>query len=219
MSFHLAQTPTLEAVAIEDEKLLARDLQARVEEAATQAREAAEVVEAIAGYQAAEERFGKLRASERALNQQAKEARERMEQLATGLVDAMIESADSKADSKRLGEMVGIETRVRFAARAIEKLTEHLLPLAQIASLREESHALAAECRALEQAAQERAQKVLGQIRAAVSDEMVLPVDLSKGVSGALLARARALKARAVQVSENADRLEKMYQDRFGGRA
>jgi hypothetical protein len=43
---------------------------------------------------------------------------------------------------------------------------------------------------------------------------MVLPVDLSKGVAGALVARARDLKTRAVRVSENADQLERAYQDR-----
>src|SRR5690242_20910991 len=40
-----------------------------------------------------------------------------------------------------------------------------------------------------------------------VNEEMVLPVDMSKGVAGALLARAAGLKRLAVQVSENADRI------------
>ena len=57
-------------------------------------------------------------------------------------------------------------------------------------------------------------EKVLQQIRGAVSEEMVLPVDMSKGVAGALLARAAGLKRLAVQVSNNADRIERAYQDR-----
>ena len=52
---------------------------------------------------------------------------------------------------------------------------------------------------------------MLEQLRGAVSEEMVLPVDMSKGVAGALLARAAGLKRLAVQVSENADRIERGY--------
>ncbi|MEP6963580.1 MAG: hypothetical protein ABI995_15980, partial [Acidobacteriota bacterium] len=80
--------------------------------------------------------------------------------------------------------------------------------------LREESHALGAQARALEALAQERAEKVLGQIREAVSGEMILPVDLSKGVAGALLKQAKAWKERALKLSEEADGLERAYQDR-----
>jgi hypothetical protein len=58
-----------------------------------------------------------------------------------------------------------------------------------------------ARARALERIAQERAEKVLKQLRGAVSEEMVLPVDMSKGVAGALLSRAAGLKRLAVQVS------------------
>ena len=52
---------------------------------------------------------------------------------------------------------------------------------------------------------------MLGQLRDAVSEEIVLPVDLSKGVAGALLAHAGGLKKLAVQQAENADRIEKSY--------
>ncbi len=100
-----------------------------------------------------------------------------------------------------------------MATRALERLVEHLTPLAQIAKLRAEAHALVARGRALERIAHERAEKVLSQLREAVSEEMVLPVDMSKGVAGALLARAGAIKRRAVEVSANADRLEAWYMD------
>jgi hypothetical protein len=39
----------------------------------------------------------------------------------------------------------------------------------------------------------------------------VLPIDMSKGVAGALLAHAGGLKKLAVQQAENADRIEKAY--------
>jgi hypothetical protein len=68
--------------------------------------------------------------------------------------------------------------------------------------------------RAIERIAQERAEKLLSHLREAVSEEMVLPVDLSKGVSGALLAHAAELKRLALQQSENADRIEKSYTER-----
>ncbi len=95
--------------------------------------------------------------------------------------------------------------------RALERLVEHLIPLAQIAQLRADSHELLTRARAVENIAQERAERVLGQLREAVSEEIVLPVDMSKGVAGALLAHASALKKLAVQQSENADQIEKSY--------
>ncbi len=80
--------------------------------------------------------------------------------------------------------------------------------------MREESHSLVTRARALEGVAQERAEKVLGQIKAAVSDEMVLPVDMSKGVAGALLTRAKELKDLAVRLATEADELERKYDSR-----
>jgi hypothetical protein len=96
----------------------------------------------------------------------------------------------------------------------LERLVEHLTPLAQIAQLRAEAHALATRGRALERIAHERAEKVLSQIREAVSEEMVLPVDMSKGVAGALLSRAGQIKRRGIEISVNADRLEQWYMDK-----
>ena len=153
---------------------------------------------------------------ERALHQIAKEAREKLEQAGQSALDALVEMAASgaKPDWKMADEAATIEDQIRYAGRAIERLAEHTIPLAHISSLREEAHSLAAQSRAFEAIAQERAEKVLGQIRAAVSDEMVLPVDMSKGVAGALLTRAKELKGRAVQLSTEADGLERKYQDR-----
>lgn len=108
-----------------------------------------------------------------------------------------------------MSELAALEGRHRQASRAIERLVERLIPGAQLLRLRGESHAHAARARALEQVAQERAEKLLGQLRDAVSEEVVLPVDMSKGVSGALLAQAAELKHRALQFSENADAMEK----------
>ena len=128
-----------------------------------------------------------------------------------------MESAASgkKLEFKKLDEVAAGEAQIRTLGQAIERLAEHLIPRAQIASLREEAHALEAKARSLERIAQERAEKVLEQLRGAVSEEMVLPVDMSKGVAGALLARAAGLKRLAVQVSDNADRIERAYhQDR-----
>jgi len=104
-----------------------------------------------------------------------------------------------------------LESRLRYTGRALERLVEHLIPLAQIAYLREDSHELLTRARAIEKIAQERAERVLGQLRDAVNEEMVLPVDMSKGVAGALLAHAAGLKKLAVQQAENADRIERSY--------
>jgi hypothetical protein len=217
MSFHVADTPTLQAVATEDEHLLTQDLQARVEEAAGQAEAQPEVVEATEAHRVAQERLERLRIAERALNKFAKQSREHLNDLSQAALDALVESAAAgKLEFKKLSEQVTVENQIRAMTRAIEKLTEHRLPLALIAGLREEAHALQSRARAMERIAQERAEKVLGQLRDAVTEEVVLPVDMSKGVVGALLSRAAAYKRSAVQVSESADRIEREYQDRYG---
>lgn len=216
MSFHLTQTPTLEAVATDDELRLAQELQARVSEATFQADTQPDVAQAIETAHAAKEQFERLRSAERALHQLAKEARERFDAVGQNALDRLVEDAASgtKLDWRGAEQAAAIETQIRYAGRAIERLAEHLIPLAQITMLREEAHSLEARARALEGIAQERAEKLLGQIREAVSGEMVLPVDLSKGVSGALIAKAKEMRARAVQLARDAEEQELSYQNR-----
>ena len=216
MSFDIAKTPTLEAVATHDERALAEDLQKRTEEGILAAESQDEVVQASEAQQAAGDKLAGFRKAERSLAQFTKTSREQAAAAAQSALDAVIDSSISgdKLDFKRLGPLFVIENQTQFAMRAIERLVEHLIPLAQIASLREESHALMARARAVERIAQERAEKILGQMRDAVTEEMVLPIDLSKGVSGSLLAHAGALRRRAIQISMNADELERLYSER-----
>jgi len=211
MSFDIARTPTLHAVATGDEQELIDDLQERAEAAIRQAREAPAVVEAAEAQRQAEEHLASLQKAERALNQFVKIAGEKLTAMREAALDAVIQSAAvaDKLDFKGLGELAALESRSRQATRAIERLVERLLPLALWTRLRQESHAVNVLARAIEVLAQERAERVLDQLREAVGEEMILPVDLSKGVSGALLARAEELKQRAVQLSTNADSIEK----------
>src|SRR6185503_17252734 len=102
MSYHLSQTPTLEAVASGDEKLLALDLQARVDEAVKQAEGSPAVVQAAEAQAAAAERLTRLRAAERELNRQSREARDRSAKLVQALLDTLVENAGS-------GEGAGVE--------------------------------------------------------------------------------------------------------------
>ena len=78
MSFYLAETPTLEAVAMEDEQALAQDMQIRVAEAVQQAESQTLVCEAAAAQQQAQDRLDRLRSAERALIAHAKASRERI---------------------------------------------------------------------------------------------------------------------------------------------
>jgi hypothetical protein len=211
MSFDIAQTPTLQAVATLDHDLLVEDLQQRVQAAIEQAEESPEVKTASASQHAAESHLAQLRRAERALNQFTKDTGQKLAELREAALDGMIFAAGNgeKLDFKPLNELAALEGRNRQATRAIEKLVERLIPGAQLMHLREESHGLLVRARTFEQIAQERAEKLLEQLRDAVNEEVVLPVDLSKGVSGALVAQAAELKGRALQISENADALEK----------
>ena len=216
MNFDIARTPTLEAVATQDERALAEDLQKRVEEAIASAESQDEVVKANEAHAAAENRLARLRKAERSFCAFAKESREHAAGAAEAVLDGVIESAASgeKADFKKLPGLVAMESQHQFAMRAMERLVEHLIPLAHIGALREESHALMTRARVVEAIAQERAERLLGQVRDAVTEEMVLPIDLSKGVSGALVAHASGLKKMAIQISANADEMERSYRER-----
>jgi hypothetical protein len=211
MSFDIAKTPTLQAIATDNEQQLADDLQQRVDAGLRQAEEQPEVIEATEAQRLADAHLAKLQKAERALSQFAKEMGDKISAFRAAALDGIIESAatGSKLDFKALTELSVIETRSRYASRAIERLVEQRIPVALIARLRGESHAALAKARAIERIAQERAEKLLGQLRDAVSEEVVLPVDMSKGVSGALLAYAARYKNHAIQISENADQLER----------
>jgi hypothetical protein len=219
MSFDLARTPTLEAVSTKDQHALAQNLQKRAEESIAAAESRADVMEARQAQHKTEERLSRLRKAERALSAYARDSREQMAAGEMAAIESIVESAASKTkiDFKKLEGLATLENQNRVASRAIQHLIEKLIPLAQISNLREEAHALMAEARAVDGIAQERAEKVLGAIRDAVTEEMVLPVDMSKGVAGALVAHSTRLKRRALEISENADRLERAYQERHGG--
>jgi hypothetical protein len=215
MNFDLADTPTLQAVATADENVLIHDLEKRVEEAFEQADSQPEVAEAAALNKTAEAQLADLKAAARTLNQHAKALNEQIAAATEAALDGLIQSAaQGKPDFTKSRDVAALEQKSRLAGRGLERLVEHLTPLAQIAQLRAEAHALATRGRALERIAHERAEKVLSQIREAVSEEMVLPVDMSKGVAGALLSRAGQIKRRGIEISVNADRLEQWYMDK-----
>lgn len=210
--FHITETPTLHFVATDDEQRLSQDLQARLEKSLREAEEQPEVIAALASHRAAEARLQRFKSAERGLHQFACELNMEMAGSGQKALDTIIESAVSgKPDFTGLAKLTAVETQTRHTGRALERVVEHLIPLAQIVQLREDAHKLMTRAKAIEKVAQQRAERVLGQIRDAVSEEIVLPVDMSKGVAGALLAHAGGLKRLAVQQSENADRIEKSY--------
>jgi hypothetical protein len=213
--FDISKTSTLQAVATEDEQLLVQDLQKRVDDAVAEADADPAVVQAVGAHSEAENAVRRFQSAGRILNDQAKALREQIAAAAGRAIGKLIESAaDGKPDYAQLSGLAAIEQKDRITGKAIERLVEHLTPLAQIARLRAESHALLTRAKAVEHIAQQRAERVLQQLREAVSDEVVLPVDMSKGVSGALLAQAAEMKRVAVESSAEADRLEKWYMER-----
>lgn len=215
--FDITATPTLQAVATADERLLVSDLQKRLDEAILQAHNQDDVAEAMEAHRSAEAVVEKLQTASRVLNDQARHLRDQISVAADKTLDKLISSAGSgKLDFAQAANLASLEHRERLISRALERVVEHLTPLAQVARARAESHALMAHARAIEAAAQQRAEKVLGQLRDAVSDEVVLPIDMSKGVAGALLTHAAGLKRRAMETSGHADQIENSYMQRTG---
>jgi hypothetical protein len=210
--FHITETPTLHFVATEDEQQLSQELQSRLEDSLRLAEEQTETIAAADANRTARDRLQQLKNAERTLHQYARESSIETAGVAEKALSSIIESAVAGTpEFTGLGNLAAIETRAKYTGRALERLVEHLIPLQHIAQLREDSHELATRARTIEAIAQKRAERVLGQLRDAVSDEIVLPVDMSKGVAGALLANARGLRKLAVQQAENADRIEKSY--------
>jgi len=213
--FHITETPTLHFVATGDEQRLSRDLDARLNESLKRVEEQPEVAAAVEANRKEADRVQQLKAAERGLHQYARDSGMEMARAAEQALDQIIISAAAgKPNFAGIKELSGAESRNRYTGRALERLVEHLIPVAQIAQLRADSHELMTRARAIEAVAQERAEKLLGQLRDAVSEEIVLPVDMSKGVAGALLAHASELKKLALRQSENADQLEKSYASR-----
>lgn len=213
MNFDIVHTPTVQATAAGDEKQLVQDLQEHADAAAREAETRPDVAAAFESQKQAQERLERLRRAERGLHQYARELAAKLASKRAVALDHLIHAfgEGEKADTKSLSELAAWETRNRQVSQAIERLVEHILPAAQLNALREESHAVMTKVKALQQMAQERAEKLLDHLRDAVSEEVMLPVDLSKGVSGALLHQAEEYKHYALQLSESADRLEKTF--------
>src|SRR2546427_4654557 len=106
MSFDLAQTPTLQAVATQDEQLLTHDLRKRVDESISQAEAQPDVMEALEAQRATEERLDRLRKAERVLSRYAKASREHISVTLQAALDSIVESAISpgEPDFKKLNE-------------------------------------------------------------------------------------------------------------------
>jgi hypothetical protein len=123
MSFDIAVTPTLQAVATPDEELLAQTLQARVRQAIASAEQQREVIDAVEVQQAAEQRAARLRKAERSLSRYSQETREQTAEAAGAAMDAIIESVaatNDRPDFKKLQALSILENHGKYAGRAIE---------------------------------------------------------------------------------------------------
>src|SRR5215831_6458105 len=93
MSFHLSQTPTLEAVSTDDDARLAEDLQARVAEAIAQAEAMPDAKAAAESSRASAANLEQLRTAERSLHQWAKEARTKLDEIGKTAMDSLVQAA------------------------------------------------------------------------------------------------------------------------------
>src|SRR5262249_13921932 len=136
MSFEISKTPTLEAVATGDEARLAADLKARTAAGLELAEQQDSVRDAAQAHEAAREHLAKFRKAERALNQFAKDIDARVAAQREVVLDGLIDAAasDAKPEYKALNDVVIWETRGRMVTRAIERLVETLIPVAELTS-------------------------------------------------------------------------------------
>ncbi|MEI9811379.1 MAG: hypothetical protein WDO18_01315 [Acidobacteriota bacterium] len=88
MSFHISQTPTLEAVSTDDDARLAQDLHTRVAEAVVHAESLPGTMIAAESARTAAAHFERLRTAERALHRWAKEARTKLDEISGAALEA-----------------------------------------------------------------------------------------------------------------------------------
>src|SRR2546430_2513885 len=143
MSFDIAQTPTLQAVAPLDQHPPVQAVQPRAGGAVPEAGEKGGAGATAGAQRPARPALGRRQKAERALSQYTNETGRKLTVVRDAALDAIIQSAASgdKPDFKTLSELATLENRSRQASRAIERLVERLIPFAQLVRLREESHA------------------------------------------------------------------------------
>jgi len=210
---NLNETPIVRAVGSDDPDAVVRALRQKVDEVVAEIESRSDVAEAIEELRRADERLQRLKNAERSLNERGRELSDRLAAVAERLLESFVESAADGVEPapQQLAEMADLERAHRLTTRAIQRAVEHLIPKAEIALLRADANMRITKADALKETAERRARKMVELLRGAVAEEVVVPVDTSKSVSGELVQRANELEAQAMASLSRADGLEKLY--------
>ena len=132
----------------------------------------------------------------------------------------MIESAGSdgkRPDQKVASRIIDSENESRLIVRAVQQIAEHLKPPAEIARVWAQARLQHARAKALDALAQERGQRLVGALSAAVGEETVVSVDTKNGAIGMLIGLANEAKKEAYGFEASAKELQKAYGERTKG--
>jgi hypothetical protein len=137
--------------------------------------------------------------------------------VAGAYIDSLIESAtdNGKRPDQKIGtQVVNAENEHRLNLRAIASIVEHRLPKLEIAKLWREAGLERAKADVFDRFAEERAQRLIAAMGAAIAEEVVLPVDTKSGVAGMLIGLANEARKNAYTRETQAKELQSKYDER-----
>jgi hypothetical protein len=208
----LRQTPTLMLSGPGAAESIALKLRAELERVDQDEK----VVAARATFTEAETALDRTNLAMLRINDRVGELTRFLGDVAIKYVDELIESAGAggkRPDSKIGTQIINAENEARLSARAIGRIAEHLIPLAEIAKLRAEADLELIRAYVMDRFATERGQKLIAAMGAAVEAECVVQVDTKGGVAGMLLNFANEARKNAHGYDALAKELQEKYDE------
>jgi len=174
------------------------------------------VIAARISFEAAEATVERTKRAMLVINDRAGELTKFLSDIAITYVDSLIESAANggkRPDPKISTQIVNAENEHRLSVRAIGRIAEHLIPLSEIAKLRAESDFERLRAFVMDRLANERGQRLIEAMGAAVAEEVSVQVDTKGSVAGMLLELANAARKKANGLDKWADELQEKYNE------
>jgi hypothetical protein len=122
--------------------------------------------------------------------------------------------SDKWPASKMATRIVDAENESHLVSRAINRVAEHLKPIAEIDKHLAEAAMLFARADQMDTIANQRAERLIDSLSAAVGEEVVLPVDVRHGVVGVLIQLADDTRKEAYARKQTASMLRKTYDEK-----
>ncbi len=152
----------------------------------------------------------------RHLNDRVLEIGKFLKNIAGPFIDQMIQNAadgSKRPDNRICTQVVASESEHRLTMRAIQNIVTDRLPKLEIAKLRCQAEVERAKADAFDRFAEERAQKLITAMGAAIAEEVILPVNTRGSVAGMLIELANEARKTAHTHEDLAKELQDKYDE------